>query len=73
MKIWTIYEHPADFPDKFIAREFFVGQGAYAPTDVALIADTLVDVRRMLTRLYPDLVRIERFDVDEPHIVECWI
>lgn len=69
--VWTIYEHPKDYPDRFVARLFTVTPEAGAqPTKYHLLADSLEEIRNLLP---PGLVRIERDLADEPQIVERWI
>ena len=42
MPVIAVYEHPEDFPDKYVARVFDVGQ----PTDTVVIKDSLLDIQR---------------------------
>lgn len=62
----SIYEHPSDFPDNYVARLFDIG----APTAYIAVASALEDLRRIM----PDnLICLPRFPDDDPVIVECWI
>lgn len=67
--LWTIYEKPRDWPDKFVAR-MFVGD---KPTATALHGETLDEVRGLILRLYPGLYCIPRNPRDDPAIVETWL
>lgn len=67
--LWTIYEHPADMPDKFVARLFVMDQ----PTDVALVGDSLDSVREFISRASPGLTCIQRSPHDHPTVVESWL
>jgi hypothetical protein len=80
LNIWTVYKHPRDYPDQYVARRFEVGG---APTDVRLlhaaapsptndmfVADTLREVRALLP---PGLFRMPRQESDDPVIVEVWL
>lgn len=74
LDIWTVYRHPTDYPDKYVARKFTVGGGGTggivrASTDM-FVEDTLEDVRALIPS---GLVCLERDNRDEPHIVETWI
>lgn len=72
LSIWTIYDHPLDYPHGFIARRWSItGKGAEATNDV-VTADTLVEVRRLLPAPH-GLFRLPRQDGDDPKIVESWI
>ncbi len=66
LDIWTVYDHPSDHPDCFVARKFVLDK----PTDTLVKADTLEDVRRLLPQ---GLHRIARHVCDDPVIVESWL
>ena len=70
LSMWVIYEHPKDFPDKFVARLHMAWKGGHAPTNCAVIGDTLDEVR---DRLPEGVINIGRQIEDEPHIVEVWL
>lgn len=63
---WTIYKHPLDYPDKFVARKFILDK----PTEEILIGDTLEEVRSLLPKGF---TRIERNPSDVLSIVETWL
>jgi hypothetical protein len=71
MSIWTVYRHPADFPEHFVGRrhEVTTGGGLAVTADI-LVADTLDGVRAQLP---PGLHRVVRQPGDRPSIVESWI
>lgn len=73
MIAWTIYDHPRDFPDKFVARQFYIFGGVVRPSDRAFFADSLEELRARIHWLYPDLMPFQRNEHDEPQIVETWI
>lgn len=66
LSIWTVYAHPSDFPDCYVARRFV----RETPTDDVLVAPTLNELRMMLP---PGLYRMPRNEFDEVNIVEVWI
>jgi hypothetical protein len=70
MILWTIYKHPRDFPDKFVARPYFSGPGWTTALSYKKLANTLKEIRAMLP---PGLHRMERQREDDPVIVETWI
>lgn len=68
--IWTIYDHPPDFPDWFVARPQIIRPKTAGPMPLHLMANDLNRLRLML----PDgLVRLERHPVDNPFILEVWV
>lgn len=70
--MWTIYDHPTDYPDQCIARQFIIDRQPL-PTPRALFADTLDELREILAFLYPGLTCFPRSPNDEPQIVETWL
>jgi hypothetical protein len=70
LSIWTIYDHPADFPDLYVARRFVTGRdGPVATPDV--LQGELSALREAFYRC--GLVCMTRSDEDEPQIVESWL
>jgi hypothetical protein len=67
--LWTIYEKPDDYPDKFVGRLFVLDQ----PTTVALVGPTLDSVREFIRRASPGLTCIPRFEHDHPSVIETWL
>jgi hypothetical protein len=67
--MWTVYEHPADSPNRYVARLFVLDE----PSEAVLVAATLEDLRRFIERVSPGLICIPRQPGDEPHIVEVWL
>lgn len=66
LKIWTIYNYPSDYPDKFVVR-LWEGE---LPTAEFSLHDTLEEARAAVP---PGLVCLQRFDNDDPVIVETWL
>jgi len=66
LAIWTIYDHPTDYPDVFVARKFNYDQ----PTDEILTDTTLDGLRHKLPN---NLTCLKRDPLDDPKIVECWL
>jgi hypothetical protein len=72
LSIWTLYDHPSDFPDHFVARRWSVRYDA--PTKDFLIAPTLDALREMVQSVTPYLLeRFEREPHDDARIVETWL
>ena len=66
MELWVVYEHPSDYPNKFVARKFVLDQ----PTAEIVIGGTIEEARlgipKGLTRFLPD-------KEDDECIVEIWL
>lgn len=67
LSLWTIYDHPLDYPEYFVAREFHLDK---ATTNV-LIANSLEELREGFRRA--GMVPIPRDPSDDPVIVETWL
>jgi len=70
LQMWTIYFHPRDYPDGFVARMWVISSKGAAATDMVLTASTLEEIRNKLPL---GLTRLERDPADEPQIVETWL
>lgn len=72
--LYTIYDHPSDYPEHFVARRWsLVGNQDPArpdPGPVVAIGLTLDEVRGLLPR---GLTCIGRDAGDDPVIVETWL
>jgi len=72
MSMWTIYDHPTDHPDFFVARRWVVPRGGPPiPTKDMVTGDTLESLRRLLRDF--GLISIGRCATDDPVIVETWL
>ena len=67
LEIWTVYNHPKDYPDNFVARKF-IGETA---TNEVIIEDELETLRDRLTAM--GLVKLMRMQGDDLVIVETWL
>ena len=66
MPIIAIYEHPMDYPDKYVARVFNIDR----PTFIAVTADTLEEIRGCVPE---EMHWFPRSGTDNPAIVEYWL
>lgn len=68
---YVIYDHPKDFPDKFVVRKWIIGSGVVTP-QVGLFAqaDTLEEARDALPF---GLNQMPVFENDDPVIAEVWM
>lgn len=48
LRMWAVYDHPSDYPDKFVARLHEVDGNGSRPTASIIIADDLDRLRDML-------------------------
>lgn len=68
------YEHPLDFPDKFVARLFYLGASITA-TKVVITGDTYDE---LLKKIYPviyhlGLNKLLRSADDDKCVIETWL
>lgn len=68
---WTIYDHPKDFPDHFVARKWIVNAAGPTPTQDIIVSSRLDPIREQLDGL--GLVCIGRAASDDATIVETWV
>ena len=71
--IVTVYEHPKDIPDSYVARAHILAHGVkapYASPAIYIARDTLDAVRAAIPA---DMLRICRQPTDDPTIVESYM
>lgn len=61
-----VYDHPADYPGKYVARLWDGNE----PTRFIALADTIENIRKIIP---PNMMRVLRAQQDDPCIVEIWI
>lgn len=67
LPIWTVYDHPRDFPNVFVARLWMNDK----PTGEIMLSRDLEKLRDMLQA--KGLVKLMRHETDDPVIVETWL
>ena len=72
LSIWTVYDHPLDYPSSYVARLFEVESGEVTVTKSIIIHDDLESLRNTLGSEM-GLTRLARSDKDDPFIVETWL
>lgn len=72
LRMWTIYDHPPDYPDKFVARMFEVNANGLRPTGSIIIGSDLEKLRNVL-QFEMHLVKLMRNSEDNSKIVETWL
>jgi hypothetical protein len=69
--LWAIYEHPKDYPGKYVVRRcVVVPEGPRHALIPDLVCDTLEEARGGMP---PGLFNLGRKEADDPVIVETWI
>jgi hypothetical protein len=67
--VWTIYDHPSDFPDSYVVRPHSTKLGS--PLTVHIQHAQLDHVRGALEHL--GLTCLPRSPEDDPSILETWL
>jgi hypothetical protein len=70
LNLWTIYDHPKDFPHSFVARRFAVDSNGARPTEDFVQGE--LSILRESFR-YCGLTCLTRDEKDEPQIIESWL
>ena len=69
---YVIYDHPTDYPDMFVIREWEIAKnGSIIPKQIVFKSFD-VDVVRGYLRMR-GLINIGRYKNDDPKILEVWI
>jgi hypothetical protein len=74
LNIWTIFDHPLDFPNDYVARRFEVG-AAPDPGETRATDDVIIGELRIIRTSFRrcGLTCLKRSDADEPQIIESWL
>jgi hypothetical protein len=70
LTIWVVYHNPRDHPGKWVLRGQDIGSGTVTPRPACYIADSY---EKLLTSLPPGVLRMPRYDDDDPVIYESWM
>lgn len=71
LRMWTIYDHPTDFPEHWVVRPGRALPNRYVPAPRAWPFDTLEQCHEFLAPFH--LTLLQRGDPDEPNIAEVWL
>jgi hypothetical protein len=73
MNLYTVYESPTDYPDKYVVRRWEIVDPDNVPVakEVFMIGSDLNEIRNALQKM--GLYRIPRDESDDKKIVETWI
>lgn len=72
LAMWTVYDHPKDYPDKYVARRFDVGAKGAVPSASIIVCPDLETLRTMLA-VEMHLTCLPRAAEDDPKIMETWV
>ena len=62
----TVYNDPAEFPGKYVARLFNGRQG----THLVAVADTLAEILKAKPK---EMIRVQKHETDSPKVIETWL
>lgn len=69
--MWTVYDHPVDYPAHYVVRRSLVGAGMLTvDREPWAVTESLEAARHALP---PGLTRLTRDPDDDPKIVEVWL
>lgn len=71
LPMWTIYDHPKDYPHVFVARRWLVDAKGAQWTDLVLIDDDIGRLRLEMERR--GLIKLDRHPDDDPVVLETWV
>jgi hypothetical protein len=71
LSIWTIYDHPTDYPHAFVARRHEVQAEGSTPTSDLLMSTDLEAIRTRMRAW--GLYCLNRQSGDVPCIIESWL
>lgn len=70
LALWTVYSHPSDFPNDYVARRCEVNRNGIQQTGDVMLGELSI-IRASF--LQAGLTCLRRNEDDEPHIVESWL
>jgi len=71
LEMWTIYDHPRDHPNHYVARKFRVSGNQIEATKDLIVMGKLDNFRAYMKAR--GKVNLGRFLEDDPVIVETWV
>lgn len=70
---WVVYDHPTDFPSKWVVRRWTIGPGVMNCDSEVHLFDSLDAARAHVFGVYPGAYRLDRQPDDDPNICEVWL
>lgn len=71
LEMWTVYDHPTDFPDCFVARLWLIDADGPKPSTFALKSESIDELRSALVD--QGLTVLDRMPGDDAKILEVWL
>lgn len=71
LPLWTIYKHPRDYPEHFVARKWLIYPNKLMITEDVLFRPDLESLQQIMRE--KNLHRLERLPDDDPTIQETWL
>lgn len=71
LEMWTVYDHPTDWPDGYIARKWVILPTGPHATDECIVATGVSAIRNRFEEM--GLVKLARSPEDDPSIMETWV
>ena len=71
LAMWTVYDHPNDYPHCYVARRYEIDSKGARPTVDIMISPNIDALRTALSAR--GLIPIARNPEDDPKIVETWL
>lgn len=73
LDVWTIFDHPLDYPSSFVVRRASISATGIATLDEVWLFEDLDQCRAFIDETQPGLIMFPRDPSDDPVIVECWM
>lgn len=70
MMVFTVYDHPRDYPNHFVVRGWEIDNLEPRPRQECTLASTLDEARKAIPKGF---INIGRFEDDDSVILEVWI
>ena len=71
LSLWSIYDHPDDFPDNYVARMFHSDKDGARATNKVMVGPSLNQIRNVMQSA--GLTCLMRDRNDPPNVVETWL
>lgn len=71
LPMWTVYDHPSDYPNNYVARQVLIWKDGSQTSPQFMIGPDLKMIREQLMMM--GLTCIGRQPGDDPVIVEVWL
>jgi hypothetical protein len=72
LAMWTVYDHPHDYPEHYVARLWIADRDGVHTTASLLLSGELQTLRHVL-EIDMHLICLTRNELDDPKIIETWL